>query len=328
MLNKSSLPIWIAWEKHRRSRSLSKELGIELKELVLNAPPYVRYPVLIWRTMLLFLTNSSKLLFVQNPSIVLAALATLHKKFSKRVVVVDAHNAGIYPLEGNSAFLGGIARWIAKSVDYVIVTNEVLAAQVRSWGGTPLVLPDSLPVIEGGDVKDESGKLVTFICTWALDEPFHEVIEAANLLLDDDVSIHITGRIPNAIKATIKPGENVTLTGYLDDTSFDNLLCRSNVIIDLTTREDCLLCGAYEAVSAGVPVVLSDTVALKEYFYKGAVYTKNESKELAAAIKKSLQEHETLTKDIRDLREELEVAWRAKFNNILNTIGLNEYKVN
>jgi glycosyltransferase involved in cell wall biosynthesis len=57
-----------------------------------------------------------------------------------------------------------------------------------------------------------------------------------------------------------------------------------SVVIDLTTKEDCLVCGAYEALAARKPIVVSKTKALGDYFGHSVVLTDNTSE----AIRKSV----------------------------------------
>ena len=54
-----------------------------------------------------------------------------------------------------------------------------------------------------------------------------------------------------------------------------SMLYSVDATIDLTNRENCLVCGAYESVAAGKPMILSKTQALMEYFNKGAVYVEH-----------------------------------------------------
>ena len=66
--------LWITWEVQRRNRSMSKVLGAELYELVLVAPFWWRYPVLVIKTINLIWRTRPQIIFSQNPSLVLAAV--------------------------------------------------------------------------------------------------------------------------------------------------------------------------------------------------------------------------------------------------------------
>ena len=65
--------LWIAWEKQRRSTVLSKEFNAKLYQF--NNSGKLRYPIVITKTLFLLIKKRPKILFVQNPSTVLAFLA-------------------------------------------------------------------------------------------------------------------------------------------------------------------------------------------------------------------------------------------------------------
>ena len=75
----------------------------------------------------------------------------------------------------------------------------------------------------------------------------------------------------------------------------------------LTTREDCLNCGAYEAVSALKPGLLSDKKALRQYFDKGFVYTDNSIDDIKSKITLLASDVESLSQQIQTLKDEIEI---------------------
>jgi spore maturation protein CgeB len=84
------------------------------------------------------------------------------------------------------------------------------------------------------------------------------------------------------------------------------------VIVDLTAIEDCLVCGAYEAVALGRPLVTSDTAALRAYFRQGTVYSRHDSVSLAAAITYALAHRERLAAEMRELKPDLIASWTTQ----------------
>ena len=58
--------------------------------------------------------------------------------------------------------------------------------------------------------------------------------------------------------------------------------------------EDCLVCGAYEALAAGKPLVLSRTRALRDYFGTAALLTDNTIDGIAASVERAYAEREQL----------------------------------
>lgn len=286
--------IWVTWEVQPRNRSMSHLLGINLYEIIVNKSRLIKYPFLIARTLTLLYKTRPHVLFVQNPSIVLAYISALFKNIFSYSLVVDAHNAGIYPLEGESVFLNFITQKICKQADMVIVTNQALAKQVIDWGGRSFVMPDPLPeysVNKSTQAEQEFKKTFLLICTWADDEPYLEIMRAAESF-SDEVILKITGNYKKKLSQDVvdKLSKNIVLLGFVSEEQYVYELSCADFTIDLTTRDNCLVCGAYESVAMGVPGIISDTNVNREVFSKGFIFTKNDVAAIVAAIKKALVE--------------------------------------
>ena len=89
-----------------------------------------------------------------------------------------------------------------------------------------------------------------------------------------------------------------------------------NGVIDLSTRERCLLCGAYEAVAAGKPMILSRTQTLMDYFTRGAVFTDNRVSDLPHSIRNAIldlrRREAELRAEVAILRRELTEDLQAR----------------
>jgi len=274
----------------------------------------VRYAISIVRTVRALRKENPILIFAQNPSVVLAWLCVIYGKLYQIPVVVDAHNGGIYPKHGKWKWLNRIAAKILQSADFTMVTNHSLAEYVARQGGRPLVLPDPIPTFEfSGSCIDRDklkGKFnVLFVCTFAVDEPYLEVIKAARLL-DQDVYVYITGDSKGKEKEypACLPG-NIVFTGYLPEEDYVQMLFSVDVIIDLTTRRDCLVCGAYEAVAAGTPLIVSNSEVLRWQFSSGTLFTDNTSEDLAKKINTAILSKEVFAQQMRDLKVKLISEW-------------------
>lgn len=299
--------LWITWETQRRNRSMSKAVGARLCEWDIPGGRITRYFRLIVRSIVEVSRAKPSVVFVQNPSLVLAALGIIIGRLRGLVTVVDAHNGGLYPREGNSQVLNRVARMLVRSAPLTIVTNPSLAEHVRAMGGRPVVVPDPLPKLAPRCVSNREKKSfdVVFVCTWAEDEPFIEVIHAAELL-PEDVILYITGNSRGRDREYGRPlPSNVVLTGFLDDQDYLSLLYASDLIVDLTTRQDCLVCGAYESVAANKPMILSDTPATRAYFDRGVIYTNNSANDIARAIIQARNNALSLTAEVKLLRQEI-----------------------
>ena len=138
MLNTNN-DVWITWEIQRRNRSMSLLLGVSLYEMITSRKGFSRYVELVIRTFCLVARKNPNRVFIQNPSIVLNMFILLLKPVFRFRLIVDEHNAGIYPLEGRSRLLNFFARTIVRFADIVIVTNQSLADVCEEWGGLSLI---------------------------------------------------------------------------------------------------------------------------------------------------------------------------------------------
>jgi hypothetical protein len=82
--------------------------------------------------------------------------------------------------------------------------------------------------------------------------------------------------------------------------------------IDLTTREHCLVCGAYESVAVEKPMILSNTKALKDYFNRGAIYTEHTTESMRKAILEVVKKKTALAAQIKELKTTRRREWQKK----------------
>jgi glycosyltransferase involved in cell wall biosynthesis len=261
------------------------------------------------------------LLFVQNPSLALTTLTILCRPVFGYRLVVDAHNEGVRPYDRPYAFVRWLTRRLLKSADVTIVTNDALAEDVRAAGGRPVTLPDSLPVVPDsasthprtGDTPD-----VAVIATFRRDEPIDAIIKAAAML--PDVRFAFSGPAERYRRAPGAMPPNVRLTGFLDDSEYWRLLAQAKVVCDLTLKPDCLVCGAYEALALGRPMVLSDNPATRDLFGSAAILTGNSPEEIAAALRRAIEERERLESNASELKESFRTRWRVEADTVWRTI--------
>lgn len=321
-MNMSS--IWITWERQRRNRSMAASVGATLHELEYRGSAAARYCVLALRTVRLIRSCRPEVIFFQNPSLLLAALIAGLKamRLIRCKTVGDFHNAGVFP--PTAAFL---VPWIVRHCDLVIVSNQNLAPAITAAGGQCISIPDPLPKLAATHSRSVTGSAtfnVFFVCSWAPDEPIAEVLRAARLLAETqtDIRIAITGR-PKlaAVGWSGAVPDNVELTGYLADVDFETRLASCSVLLDLTTRSDCMVCGAYEAVSAGVPMILSDNEPTVRYFHQGALYTDNTAASIAALIVQARARQGELRQEVAALQNELAAADREALHGLLRLVS-------
>ena len=326
MIRKRKHIIWIAWEKHRRSSEIARVFpDMGLFQFEFDAPRLVRYVVLLARTGKVLLKEKPDIIFVQNPSLVLTVYMIIICKMLGLTCIVDAHNEGVKPFSSKLNWLLPLYGWIHKYADLTVVTNQELAEVVTANGGNPFVLADKLPEFQEYHPVELKGKYnIVYICSFEKDEPYQEVIEAARLL-DPNMYFYITGNYRKASQEIVENApSNVVFCGYLAEPDYINLLYSCDVIMDLTMIDNCLVCGAYEAVSLGKPTILSDTKAIRHYFSQGAVYTENTAQDIAKSVRYFLDNKKKLKDEVLFLKPHMEKQWFKIFMELLAILKVSE----
>ncbi len=319
-MKRNSSVVWLAWEQHRRSRELASCLGAELHTFD-SALPYL--PRVIWlglKTVGLLSVVRPSLLVVQNPSIVLAALASALRPVYRYTLVVDRHSNFKQGCTSSKSPKWRLFHWLSRyslrNADLTIVTNEEASALVAKAGGAAYVLPDKIPEIASARApRARTYPTAVFVCSYADDEPIDAVLEAASLM--PEVQVFLTGRAPANVRATATRITNVTLTGFLPEEDYRLLLAEADVVAALTTAEATLLCAAYEAVAVGAPLVLSPRKVLLQLFSKGRVVSEHSPSAIASAVREALNRRQELRSEVEQLRAEMNDAWDIKWRELL-----------
>jgi glycosyltransferase involved in cell wall biosynthesis len=313
--------IWIAWERHRRTIEIAKFLGVHLVIFLSNVSRPLKYFKLALLSVRTIYHNCPNVVIVQNPSLVLTALVCIGKNILRYALIVDTHNAGLcYEEYSLPCLYKYVMKWLQRSADITIVTNTHLAERVLRNGGTAYVLPDRIPEWPSlRKIKLEGKSTIVCIANFGDDEPYRNIFECIELLQNDDIVIYITGNYRKALKSGSLPQSgNVIFTDYLDEEDYWNIIYSADLIMDLTTRPDCLVCGAYEAISVGTPMILSDTNTIRDYFNKGAIYTKHDPQSIAQSIMTGVQNIDRLRKEVVELKYDLKSTWESQVTGLIS----------
>ncbi len=312
--------IWISWHYHRRSDHLSREFGCAYYHFGTSARSRItRYIIGIINTLKILIRKRPKIFFVQNPSIVLSTLAVFLKPFFKYVLINDFHTPFIKLHSAKYFIFWKLQHFAIRYSNITLVTNEGFRSQLQ--GERIMILPDVLPKFNSpGNRKLDYGSNILYVCTFAEDEPYKNIIKTADFL-DKDTHIHITGNYRKVGIDKNKMPSNIHLTGYLPDKDYLELMNSVDVIMVLTEQENCIVCGGYEGISLSKPLILSNTRTLRDYFSAGTIYTEHNAKSIASAIKTAIREKDKLENELQDLKSRLAMDWRTKFELIQEMIG-------
>ena len=303
--------IWLTWERQRRNTGISSSLGWKLFEIAHNKSRAYRYTLCSIKTISIILKERPDILVVQNPSIVLCSIALLSKKIFRYKLIIDSHNSGIFPVEGRSKLLMCISKLLQRYASLTLVSNEYLKTMVQENEGIAFVLPDRIPIVpQTRTVPLAEGVNVLYICTFSEDEPYAEVLKAARLL-PENATVYFTGKYEGKLDTSFLP-QNVRLLGFVPEQKYWSLLSSADLVMDLTTREGCLVCGAYEGIAMSKPLVLSDTEALRSYFNRGCIYVAPTADSIAKGIKSAIENYDNLVSEIEILKTSLKQDWKMR----------------
>ena len=302
---KENKKMWISWHFQSRTRDLARALNVDLAEYFENQSLLKRHLFSSIWTIKLLLKRRPRIVFIQY-SFLLLVILSIYKliMMGKVVIIVDTHTkalrrniSGIF-----NWIFGTIKRLSFKSVYLTIIPNVGLVKDLIKFHTNWLVFPGVIPELSYIKKINLTKKYCVYISSFAVDEPFEEMLEVSKLLADDDLNLFWTGKATAIVDKFRENFPNVIFTGFLSFTDYNDLIGNAECLISLTYEEDCLQSGAREAIAVGVPIVTSDTKTLREYLGDSAVFTKTNSEEIYNSIKYAIFNKEDFVKKINLLK--------------------------
>jgi len=307
--------VFIAWAKtSRRSESLSKSLKANLYlihyKFKVKKYFFIKYVYLSLKTLMILLKQTPDFIFAQNPPLFCPLVCLIYAKIFKKKIIVDTHTKEWKTLFDRFWYWN---RFIMNKSNMVIVTNQYLINKLAYDDVNFFVLQDRIPVLPKYKkmALEKSGFNIGVVNTFSDDEPIDQILITAKSL--PYINFYITGNTAHAKKHFLKnKPENVFFTGFLPENKYIGLLRAVDAVMVLTTRNYTVLSGAYEAISIGKPIIISDWPVLRKYFNMGAVYTNNNWKSIKKAIELAIKNRGKLDREIRILRNKHLEEWNEK----------------
>jgi glycosyltransferase involved in cell wall biosynthesis len=283
--------IWIDWGRNLRSRTLAQRLGIDLREIRVGGHRIWRYLSSIVQTEAAIRKARPEIVIATNPSLILGFLLLALRKWYGFVLVSDAHYLGVKAFHGHRV-VQRLLDFHNSKADLVIVTTEGHARYLASRGCRAYVCPDPLPQVTAVTLTVPP-KSVFLVCSFFEDEPYETAFAAFSCLQERGYTLFVSG---NYKRVQIDPSRFpwVRFLGFVPEEEYYSYLISCSVILDLTTLEDCLVCGAYEALAAQKPLVVSRTQALAHYFGDAAVLTDNTAEAIVENVERAFSERHAL----------------------------------
>ena len=279
---------FINWTPQARGIGLGEALGegsyTPLSRLP-SAPWPLRYAAQAVLTIAFILRRRPDHVLFTNPPFLVGSLLLGLSRFLGFSVWCDAHS-GAFDDPRWSRFAKANAR-VMRSSTGVVVANEPLAVQLREQRLDPIVV--NSPPLAPRPARPCKPRLLVATLGYSFDEPLHELLDAVRLV--PDIHVVLTGRAPAWVQESAPA--NCSIPGWLTTEEYDRVLSESEGVICLTTREATMQTGAYEAVEHGVPMILSGTRMLVDYFdLGGVVFVENHTPERLAKAMRQVVDHQ------------------------------------
>lgn len=266
--------------------------------------------------------NNPKNIWVQLPPSVFLYYLWLFKGNKK--IIADFHNSMLRDQWFKMPFVRYILEF---SVDVVVAHNDDVRYELISKGlsgNNIIVLEDRSFVVSRvfNGCEQAYGRYILFPCSFDVDEPVDVVIKCAEIR--KDINFVVTGKHAGKLPKSVidSSPKNVFFTGYVSNEDYNELLCGAFGVLGLTTRENVQLSVANEAVSAGVPMILSGTSTLKRLFGKGAVFVETMNCiSMANGILELIGNRPKYELECANLLIERNVRWSKQAENLKSRLG-------
>lgn len=317
--NPTATRLWFTWETQRRNEELARAFACEYHRFEYSQHPAVlRYVFCLLQTLRVFTIHRPKVVFAQCPSIFLVSLVASLRMFQKFTFVIDAHNVMFDYLLSRNILVNNLIKFSLKKADLVMVSNSLLVPALGIFKEKAMVLPDKVPTITRHSPRPWFSQLkrpvITLISSFAPDEPIENFLLASQAFELPHVLL-VTGQRKKAAALLKYESASLRFVDYLPKEDFEAILAGSDLLVDLTTRLDCLVCGAYEALAVGVPILLSDSAALREVFAE-ALFAKNDIQDYLRALREFFKEPIHFQSRIRALKDPFEKRWQEAFQKV------------
>ncbi len=252
-------------------------------------------------TLSILFRDRPDVVFVMSPSVFATIPVYIHCKIFDARYVIDAHTGAFDHLIWKKVEF--LQQFFCRKAIFSIVTNRGIARIIEDWGAEYVIVPDVPIKCDKAKIPELTGKInVTLVNTFAQDEPVDQFLEATKNL--SEIQFSVTGKLGKKQRVYLDLElKNVHFTDFLSEEDYAGLLQVSDLIVVLTTRDNTMQRGAYEAIYYGRPVVTSDWKVLRENFPMGAVFVKNSVEEIVTGIESALSRLENLKSEAKVLRK-------------------------
>lgn len=307
---------WVAYQ--RRADCMREYWGYNLHHIL---SPFGKHKVFKPLDYIFKGVKSFAILFRERPNVIwlqlppspLLYVAWIYRTCidSNVKIVIDAHNSLMRSKWLNFPF----TLRLLNQAHTFLAHNEAAANEFRRLGVNELKirvledLPFQFQCLQQSCSASEPYAICP--CSFDIDEPITLLFDAFREL---NCNLYITGnlkKLPSSIRSLAPP--NVKFTGFLSKAEYEQLINGNSLVIGLTTRHDVQLSVANEGLSAGRPLLLSDTPTLRSLYGDAALFfSTNSADSLRAVVSYALTDPLTLVKQTKTLYSKRIDRWKQQ----------------
>ncbi|MBM3290209.1 MAG: hypothetical protein FJY92_08670, partial [Candidatus Hydrogenedentes bacterium] len=253
----AGLRVFVSWWKYTsRPDSFARAIGAKNYFFAQGAQfGLLKYFPRAWCCFWTLVRERPRIVIASNPPVLAPLVVWFYCLLFNARFCMDSHTSAFdrprwERLMWLTAFLGRRAVWAA-------TTNEELTSRLAVRGVNGIVIEDIPFEMPETSYPVEAGRFsVAVVCSFDVDEPIAEIIEAARTL--SDVRFYVTGNPKKAAPSLVhaKPA-NVTFTGFLSENDYAGLLRSASAVLVLTTHDLTMQRGGSEAITVKKPLITS-----------------------------------------------------------------------
>lgn len=333
---KPRVGLFIVWRVfQRRTESLAEKFNLDVKYYYFaweekskshKAISYIFKTILTVKDLLYL---KPPLIFIQLPPTPVLYITYLFCRLTKSRLVADCHNAMIYSKWLSWPF----AKNLLRNTDTLIVHNKDVEDYAKRHQLNAITLHDPLPVMTNFTdhslkTRYEFMKDYYVIAPWSFapDEPINELIHAAESMPNTVfVMTWFTERLSEEIKNRLP--SNIVLTGYLNDSDFTAIFAHAAAALVLTTREGTQPSGATEAITLGIPLILSDLKTTRRLYDDMPIYVDNTAEGIQYGVQQAFAEQDERKAQVLAFKDTLSKQLDTEISAVKTLLRIPEEQV-
>jgi glycosyltransferase involved in cell wall biosynthesis len=320
--------VFVTWDPNcGRSEAQCQHLGAELliidigRSIPTVIGHFIRYvlsfAITIWKLARL----GPSVIFTENMPIFLVAAVALYAKLSRKPFIIDSHSGAFNDPKWTWS-IPAYRRFVRRAA-VNINTNSFHKNTVELWGGRSIIIADVPICIDSvAPPTDITRPYLAVVVSYAYDEPISEIFEAARQRRE--LTFYLTGdqrKLPPGLAHTTP--DNVRFTGFSPYPEYLGLLQEAIGVLVLTTRDNTMQRGAYEALSLGVPIITSDFQILRDSFADAALYVDNSPAAIAGAVQDLVDQQSAMRARAQQQRTIRKEQYETALDQIVTLLATN-----